>query len=93
MSPKVKPQGHLDDNIIQDEELEKMLEERQELKESVSAYRKLDAEIKDKIRSIEAPTPYRVGRFVIDKQEIPGRSVAFEIQSSFRFSIKLTGEE
>lgn len=92
MVTKTRPQIHMDDSIVENPELEKLLEDRQELKESVSAYRKADKAAKEKIRSIETPTPYRVGRFVIDKKTTPARDVSFEVVEGLRFSIKIAGE-
>jgi len=85
---KARPQIHMDDTIVENPELEKLLEERQALKESVASYRKADKAAKDKIRSLETPTPYRVGRFIISKQAVPAKSVAFETTEGSRFTIK-----
>lgn len=93
MSTKTRAQIHMDETIVKNPELEKMLEDRQELKETVAEYRKVDKEVKNIIKSIATPTPYRVGRFVISKHEISAKSVAFETQVSFSFVIKLAGEE
>ena len=90
---RAKTQIHMDETILENAELEKLLEERQTLKESVSEYRKADKEAKDAIRLIETPTPYRVGRFVISKKDVPGKPVAFETQDSLRITIKTVGEE
>lgn len=88
-----KPQIHMDDKIVQDPELEHMLEERQELKQAVSEYRKVDKDVKSRLRSIGTPTPYRVGRFVISKRDVSAKTVSFETQASFSFTIKLAGED
>jgi len=93
MATRARPQIHMDDNIINDPELERMLEEREEIKRGIADYRKLDKEVKNKLRSIETPTPYRVGRFVINSHVMPGKEVAFETQDSIRLTIKLAGED
>ena len=93
MVTKTRTQIHMDEAIVENPELEKMLEDRQELKQSVAEFRKVDKDVKDKIGSIGTPTPYRVGRFVIDKRDISAKSVAFETQASFSFTIKLAGED
>ena len=93
MVTKVRAQIHMDDNIVKDAELERLLEERQELKESVASYKKADKEAKDKLRSIETPTPYRVGRFIISKHAIPAKSVSFDTTESSRFTLKTISEE
>jgi len=93
MTTKTRAQIHMDEAIVKNPELEKMLEDRQELKESVALYRKVDKDVKAKIGSIGTPTPYRVGRFVISKRDYSAKSVSFETQASFSFVIKLAGEE
>lgn len=93
MTSKKQTQIHMEDTIIEDSELEQMLEERQELKQSVAAYRKLDKDAKNKIRSIETPTPYRIGRFIISRRDLAAKTVEFETQASFSFGIKLAGED
>lgn len=93
MTTKTRPQIHMDDTILEDAELEKMLEERQELKPAVADFKKADKNVKERIRKIETPTPYRVGRFVISSQPIPAKSVAFEAEAATRITIKLAGEE
>lgn len=90
---KVKEQLGLQDVIVEDTELEQLLEKRQSLKEGVSAYNKADKEAKVKIETIQTPTPYRVGRFVIAKTPTPDRSVSFDVMAGNRISIKVLGEE
>ena len=93
MVTKTKAQIHMDEKIVEDAELEHMLEDRQELKQSVAEYRKVDKDVKSRLRSIGTPAPYRVGRFVISKRDISAKSVSFETQASLSFTIKLAGEE
>lgn len=93
MGPKLEPQSYMEDTIVEDADLEKMLEERQELKQSVAAYSKLNKDVKAKLSSIETPTPFRVGRFVINRSVTEGCHVEFDAAGGFRFSIKLAGEE
>jgi len=93
MATKEKAQISMDDTIVDDPDLEKLLEERQELKVHVSEYRKTDKAAKDKIRSIETPSPYRVGRFVITKLTTESKQVSFESLGGIRFNIKAIGEE
>lgn len=90
---KKQPQIHMDDNIIKDPELEKLLEDRESLKSSAADYRKADKSAKEKLKAIETPTPYRVGRFVITRNDTSGRHVEFDVQSSFRFNIKIAEAE
>jgi len=90
---KPKAQSHMDETILDNPELEKMLDERQDLKESVSAYNKLSKEVKAKLKDIDTPSPFRIGRFVIKRESVPAGSVSFDTDPGIRFSIKLAGEE
>lgn len=87
-----KPQIGMDDTIIENPELLRLLEEREDLKESVANYRAVDKKAKGMIQGIETPTPYRVGRFVIDRSKVAPREVNFEIAEGFRFTIKTADE-
>jgi len=93
MVTKVKEQIHMEEIIIEDEELECILDERQELKLSVSEFRKKDKEAKAKILQIDKPMPIRIGRYIINRQSTPPRSVAFDTNGSIRVTIKHIGEE
>lgn len=93
MVTKVRAQIHMDETIIDDAELEKQLDDRQELKESVAEFRKVDKEVKAKIQTIDKPMPIRIGRYIITRQTVEGRSVAFETEPSTRITIKHIGEE
>ena len=92
MSGKVDEQTSMDETVIENEELEQLLEERQDLKQSVSDFRQKDKAAKTIIQGIETPTPFRVGRFVIKRSAVAEKSVSFETQASFRFDISLAGE-
>ncbi len=93
MTSKKKEQMKQNETIVEDAALEALLEERQELKTAVSQYRQKDKDVKAKIKLIESPTPYRVGRFVIDKQTTKARHVKFDADEGIRFTIKRDGEE
>jgi len=93
MVTKVKEQIHMEEHFVGNPELEQLLEEREDLKASVSEYRKTDKEVKEKIASTSEVTPYRIGRFVIDKKPIAAKSVSFETAPSERYSIKIAGED
>ena len=93
MTSKARAQTSMDETPIEMPELEALLEDREELKNSVSEYRKVDQKAKALIRTVEAPSPFRVGRFVITRSVRPGRAVAFETQESISFTIKTAGEE
>lgn len=93
MTTKVKAQINMDDKILDNPELEKLLEARQVLKASAKEYRATDKEAKDKIATIQTPLPYRVGRFIISKQMIQAKSVAFDVDAGTRVNIKAVDEE
>jgi len=92
VTTKTRAQIHMEDNIVEDAELEKMLEGREELKHSAADFRKADKEAKERIRSIETPTPYRIGRFIISRAPRPARSVAFDTAEGISISIKTVDE-
>jgi hypothetical protein len=75
--------------MVDDKELLKLLDSREELKASVSDYRKADKKAKDRIKSMEQPMPFRIGRYIISSKEIAGREVSFEIAESRRINISL----
>ncbi len=89
---KEKAQISLDDRIIKNPELEAKLEERQGLKESAAAYRKADKEAKVLAEALNEPTPFRVGRFIIDKTTRPPKTVSFETDGSSSITIKTADE-
>lgn len=93
MATKEKLQIGLEDVIVKDDELEQILDERQEHKLSVAEFRKLDKEAKAKITILGTPPPFRIGRYIITKTSNPPRSVSFETETSTRINIKKIGEE
>lgn len=90
---KTQAQIGMEDKVIDDPALEKMLEERQELKQGVADYRVKDKAAKQKIAGIETEGPFRVGRFIISRNPVPAKAVSFETGESIRLNIKLAGEE
>ena len=92
MATKVRAQISMDDKVVDNPELEQLLEERQELKQSVSDYHKADKKTKAKIQTVQTPLPYRVGRFIIGKQNVAAKSVAFETGETNRITIKTVDE-
>lgn len=87
-----KSQLHMDDKVIEDSELSQMLEDREEAKAGVKAYREIDKKVKAKIESMDVQPPYRIDRFIITKSNVPSRSVSFDTNPSTRISIKLAGD-
>ena len=93
MTTKERAQIHMDDRIIDNPELEKILDDRQELKYALSEFRKKDKEAKSRIKAIEETPPFRIGRFLITSSTTPPRSVAFDTDGAVRIKIKIAGEE
>ena len=92
MASKVAAQIGMDDKWIKDPELEELLEKRQELKAGVSEYRKADKDAKDKLKEVQTPVPFRIGRFIINKSERQAKEVSFEVGPSSSLNIKLVTE-
>lgn len=93
MTTKVKAQIGMDDTILENPELDKLLEERQVLKKSASEFRKADKAAKDKIQTIQTPMPYRVGRFIISKKPVAAKDVKFQTADGTRVDIKAVDED
>jgi len=83
----------MEETIHEDPEQEHLLDERQDLKAEVTEFRKKDKKCKKQIELISKPFPLRIGRYIIEKNSMPARSVAFEALASSRISIKQIGEE
>lgn len=93
MATKTKAQIHMDDKILDNPELLRLLEDRQELKRGVSEYRAMDKKAKAMIATIQTPTPYRVGRFIISIQSVSAKSVSFDTAAGSHFTIKTIDED
>ena len=93
MSNKIKAQISMDDKVVNNPELEKLLEEWQKLKQSVSGFRKADKKAKAEIQKVQMPLPFRIGRFIIGRQVIAAKSIAFETAQSERITIKTVDED
>lgn len=96
---KSVPQLGFDEQVIEDEEIEQALEDREKRKASLSAVRKVyegahEAAIAE-ITKLELPEggAARVGRFRITKAAIPARAVSFETKASSRVRIAVVGED
>jgi len=88
MATKLKAQIHMEDNIVQNDDLEALLEDRQEKKQSAADYRKVDKKAKEKLATIQTPKPFRIGRFIIAEQKVDAKHVEFESGETVRLSIK-----
>ena len=93
MATKTQAQIGLDDRIITNPELEKLLEERQERKAQAKEFRAVDKKAKETINALNEVPPYRIGRFVISRETVKAKSVAFETSEGSRVSIKTVDED
>lgn len=93
MGIAVDPQLQLEgESIIDNADLQRNLEDRQQRKQTLAAYRKAFREVDQAARGqLEAlslePGRYRCGVFVIEVEDRPGRAVSFETDT--RRTIKI----
>ena len=92
MTTQTRAQISMDETRVDDSELEQLLEDREELKRGRNAYQEADKKAKEAIAKVTAPSPFRVGRFVITRNPVEGKEVSFETKPTTRVSIKLAGE-
>lgn len=91
----VDAQEGLFDTVIENDALEKVLEERESMRDERSAVNLKWKEATEKIKGIIAPLDVddggtiRCGRFRIDKTQIEPESVAFETEATSRLMIGL----
>ena len=66
--PRVKgdPQGQLNDTVLDDPGLERLLEAREAEKPAAKAFRALDKRTKERLAEMAPEGPIRVGRFRIE---------------------------
>jgi hypothetical protein len=89
----------MDETIVQDAELERLLEERMRRRvvasETRLAYTEADQAAKGGIAKLELPAgrAVRVGRFRITRTHVPPRSVSFETEATSRVNIGLIEDE
>lgn len=95
---KEVPQTGFDEQVIEDEEIETALEDRQRKKSSLDAVRKIYDGAHEhamlKVSELELPEggAARVGRFRITRQEIPAGHREFDTKASSRIRISVAGE-
>lgn len=94
MSTKATPQTAIDERLVESDELEKALEDREIAKgtksEAQAKFNTLDEVVKDKIEEFNLADGEvaRVGRFRIEKKPVAPREVSFTAEASSRLSIK-----
>lgn len=93
MVTKAKPQIGLEDKIVTNPELLALLEDRQERKTQAKEYRAVDKKAKEAINALNEVPPYRIGRFLISRETVKAKTVAFETNEGSRVSIKTVDED
>jgi hypothetical protein len=97
--PGDQAQTALDERVIEDAELEKLLGDRQlahgTKSEATSKFNSLDRLAKDKLEAlgVEVEEPVRVGRFRVERRPVASRSVNFETAPTSRLNIKPVEED
>jgi hypothetical protein len=95
---KVVGQLGMDERIVEDEEVEAALEERENRRNSYRELQRRYAEADTKAKGLVealglAPGEViRIGRFRIEKRAIAGKSVTFETKPTSRISVKADEE-
>jgi hypothetical protein len=94
---EARPQTSIYETEIDNDELEKVLEDREKAKaargDAQKAYKDADDQAKALIRSLDiADAPVRVGRFVVSERQVAGKTVSFETQPTTRVQISLLDE-
>lgn len=100
MAPDLRPVDQLgmDERVVTDDELVKLLEKRMRLgddrAEIGKAFRTADAEAKERIAThqIDEGGAIRVGRFRVTKRHVEARHVEFDAAETQRITIDLWGD-
>jgi hypothetical protein len=96
---EVDPQTSLYEVTVEDDELEKLLEQRQDAKEAATVarthYNTADDAVKAKLSTLDLGdgAPVRVGRFVVARRPVKGRAVSFETGDTTRLTISLLPDD
>lgn len=99
MGTKATPQTALDERLIEDDTLEKALEDREQAKgaagEARAKFTTMDDLVKGKVEELglDEEETVRCGRFRISKSMVAGKSVSFETDPSARVTVTPDKEE
>lgn len=85
---KTQEQHELGETLVENTDLQALLEERETLKDGAAQYRSKDKEVKTARAGVETPTPFRIGRFVIDRRAVAAKDVSFSTDAGYRLNIK-----
>lgn len=93
MPTRVKEQLAIDEKVIEDKELERLLEERQKVRDEMAEVRadlaKANEAANGAIAKLELPdgVPVRIGRFRLTRVEVDARHVEFDTDARSRVRI------
>jgi hypothetical protein len=99
MAVSEQPQTSLYETTIEDRDLEKALEKRDELRQQASEARALFQEADDKAKArigdldLGDDAPVRVGRFILTRTMTKARDVAFTTEAKIRTRISTIDED
>ena len=99
MALRAVPQLGFDETVVEDNDLEEALEERDRLRILSGEHRKAFSEANEaanvEIAKQELPDgkAIRVGRFRVTRSAVSARSVAFEAKATTRVRITVVGED
>lgn len=99
MATTPQAQTALDERLVEDKDLEKLLEDRERAKgaagEARRKYSTLDDLAKEKVEDLALvdDETVRIGRFRISQVSVAGRSVSFETTPTSRLKIKTDGDD
>lgn len=92
------PQTSIYETTIDDPAVEKLLEERDTLRQKKATAQKAFKDKTDEAKAALAAldlgvdAPVRIGRFVVAHKTVPGRAVSFETDPTTRLQISLISE-
>lgn len=99
MAADAQPQTSLYEKIVENDELEKLLENREELRAKKSDANALYVEADDKAKALIGTldlgqdAPVRVGRFVVTRTLSKAKVVSFETESKVQLRIGTISED
>ncbi len=93
MAAKKKAQMSMDDRVVSNSEVLALLEEREDKRDALAAFRKADKDAKEAVKKLIADgekPPFRIGPYLISQKEHEERHVEFEITGGTTIKIQNT---
>lgn len=87
MPIKADAQGNYFDQVIENEELEKLLQSHESYKDAARRYNKAHAALKTSLAGLEEGTRYRIGRFVVTPAKIAGGGFKIDKWTSTSYGV------